>query len=89
MSVSPDHTASLADRAVDLALRAIDQGHSAGATFAAATETAAQAFLGRRVPITAIAELTERVMDQLDPAPINDLSDATEATERARAAPRI
>ena len=68
-----------------LAYRALGEGGSAPTTLNAANEVAVEAFLERRIGLTAIPEVIAEVMDQLPLAsPLDSLADVLAADRRAR-----
>jgi 1-deoxy-D-xylulose-5-phosphate reductoisomerase len=69
-----------------LAREAGESGGTFPCAFNAANEVAVDAFLERRLPFGAIAELVERVLDGADGAPARDLDDLVEADAAARRA---
>ncbi len=73
--------------AILLAHRVIDTGGSAGAVFNAANEVAVEAFLARRIPFPAIADVVRAVLDEAPIRPVRALADvlAADADARARA----
>ena len=73
-------------RAVDLALRAIDQGGSSGVVLNAANEAAVGAFLDGRITLGMITPIVERVLDSTDPEPIESIEHTLDIDQRTRAA---
>lgn len=73
--------------AVNLAMRAIDEGGTAGAVLNAANEAAVEAFVARdpAVPFGRIVELVAEAMDAVPTTPVRTLADVMHADTAARA----
>ncbi len=67
-----------------LARESLRAGGGVPAILSAANEIAVEAFLGRRLGFTAIAELVERVMDRLGSPPADSLDQVMDADAAAR-----
>jgi 1-deoxy-D-xylulose-5-phosphate reductoisomerase len=74
--------------ALRLAYRALAEGESMPAVMNAANELAVEAFLQERIGFTAIAALTERVMDSHRPCRLNSIADVLEIDLWSRAKTR-
>ncbi|MCE2884103.1 MAG: 1-deoxy-D-xylulose-5-phosphate reductoisomerase [Planctomycetaceae bacterium] len=70
--------------AILLAHRVIDAGGTAGAAFNAANEVAVEAFLARRIPFPAIADIVREVLDGEPVRPVRTLADVLSADAEAR-----
>jgi len=69
---------------VALARRAGLAGGSAPCAFSAANEVAVEAFLAKRLPFLAIAEVVERTLEQADTSLMRDIDSLVEADAAAR-----
>ena len=67
-----------------LARRAGLAGGSAPCAFSAANEVAVEAFLAKRLPFLAIAEVVERTLEQADTSLMRDIDSLVEADAAAR-----
>jgi 1-deoxy-D-xylulose-5-phosphate reductoisomerase len=67
-----------------LAREAAEAGGTAPCTLNAANEVAVHAFLSGELPFTGIAEVIERTLDELAPAPVRHFSDLYAADAEAR-----
>jgi 1-deoxy-D-xylulose-5-phosphate reductoisomerase len=67
-----------------LARAAARAGGTAPAVLNAANEVAVQAFLDRRLNFTGIATVCDKVLQRLDPSPVNELGDVLDADAAAR-----
>jgi 1-deoxy-D-xylulose-5-phosphate reductoisomerase len=74
--------------ALRLARDALAAGGTAPCVLNAADEVAVQAFLDGDLPFTGIAEVVERALDALEPAPVRHFSDLYRADAAARDAAR-
>jgi 1-deoxy-D-xylulose-5-phosphate reductoisomerase len=74
--------------ALRLAYEVLATGQSAPAVFSAANEIAVEAFLGRRLPFSAIEEVIEEVLRRVPAEPVNDLEGVLAQDSRARQAAR-
>ncbi len=70
--------------AVALAFEVVAAGGTAGAVFNAANEAAVEAFLARRIPFGAIAELVAGALEAIPPVPVTSLEDVFAADRAAR-----
>ncbi len=69
---------------LNLAYRAAREGGSAPAVLNAANEVAVEAFLGSKIPFTAIAKVIESVMNRVDTTAASDLDQILEFDKKAR-----
>lgn len=70
--------------AIDLALRVLREGGTAGAIFNAANEEAVHAFLRGAIPFGRIIEQSAAALDHVGAGPIRSLDDVQQADRRAR-----